>query len=89
MRLISISEFQRKIRDIQDIALNEPISITLNGQEKYVFLSIEEYQRLKRRDRQVLGVDELSEQDIQDIAAARVSERYDSLNEFLTEQPTF
>ena len=68
---------QRQIGEIQDLALKEPVSITRNGREKYVFLSSEEYYRLKRRDREVLGVEELSEQDIRDIAAAQVPTEYD------------
>lgn len=50
-----------------------------------MFLSAEEYYRLKRRDREVLGVEDLSEQDIRDIAAAQIPEEYQYLNELLEE----
>ena len=86
MTRVTISELQRHIGDIQELALKEPVSITRNGREKYILLSTEEYQRLKRRDRQVLGIDELSEEDIRDIAAANVPEEYAYLNELLNEE---
>ena len=60
MTRVTISELQRHIGDIQELALKEPVSITRNGREKYILLSTEEYHRLKRRDRQVLGIDDLS-----------------------------
>lgn len=83
MQRVTISELQRNIGEIQDVALKEPVSVTRNGREKYVFLSAEEYHRLKRRDRQVLGIEELSEQDIRDIAVAQVPKEYEYLNELL------
>lgn len=85
MQQVSISELQRHIGQIQDTALKEPVSITRNGREKYIFLSAAEYYRLKRLDRQVLGVEELSEEDIRDIATARVPKEYEYLDELLSE----
>lgn len=86
MESVTISELQRQIGAIQELALKEPVVITRNGREKYILLSTEEYQRLKRRDRHVLGVEELSEEDVRDIAAAKVPEEYAYLNELLNEE---
>lgn len=83
MHSVTISDLQRQIGEIQDMALKEPVSVTRNGREKYVFLSSEEYHRLKRRDREVLGIEELSEDDIRDIAAAQVPDEYAYLNDLL------
>ena len=83
MHSVTISDLQRQIGEIQDLALKGPVSITRNGREKYVFLSSEEYQRLKRRDREVLGIEHLSEEDIRDIAAAQVPAEYAYLDELL------
>ena len=85
MHTVTISDLQRQIGEIQDLALKEPVSITRNGREKYVFLSSEEYHRLKRRDREVLGLEELSEQDIRDIAAAQVPAEYAYLDELMND----
>jgi prevent-host-death family protein len=85
MHSVTISDLQRQIGEIQDLALKEPVSITRNGREKYVFLSAEEYHRLKRRDRDVLGVEELSEENIRDIAAAKVPDEYSYLDELISD----
>jgi hypothetical protein len=41
----------RNIGRYQDIALVQPVAVTRNGRERTVMISIEEYNRLKRRDR--------------------------------------
>ncbi len=71
MRRVSSSEFQRKVGLYQDLALSEPLIVTRNGRDKIVVLSAEEYGRLKRRDREVLRVEDLSAEDLGAIAAAR------------------
>ena len=86
MTSVSIFELQRNLHDTLELTSRGPVTITHNGREEYVLLSASEYQRLKRRDRQVLGVEELSEQDIRDIAAAKVPEEYAYLNELLGEE---
>ena len=70
MRRVSSTEFQRKVGLYQDMAMTEPLTITRNGREKIVVLSAEEYHRLKRRDREVLRVEDLSAEDLRAIAAA-------------------
>jgi prevent-host-death family protein len=69
MITISSVEFQRNFGRYQDVALTEPVAITRNGRERVVVLSVEEYQRLKRRDRLVLGLEDFTEADLQAIRA--------------------
>jgi prevent-host-death family protein len=64
MEIISAADFQRKLGHYQDRALVEPLLITRNGRERLVILSVEEYRRLKRRDREVLTLDDFTEEDI-------------------------
>ncbi len=71
MRRVTATEFQKKIGLYQDMALTEPLAITRNGHEKIVVLSAEEYHRLKRRDREVLRVEDLTAEDLEAIAAAK------------------
>jgi PHD/YefM family antitoxin component YafN of YafNO toxin-antitoxin module len=71
MRRVTSTEFQKKVGLYQDLALVEPLTITRNGREKIVVLSAEEYRRLKRRDREVLRVEDLSAEDLEAIAAAK------------------
>ena len=80
MELVPAAEFQRKIGHYQEKALFEPVGVTRNGRERVVLLSAAEYRRLKRLDRQVLSVGELSDEDLAAIAAAEVPTEYASLN---------
>jgi len=60
---VSAAEFQRNIGRYQDLALRQPVAVTRNGRESCVLLSTEEYRRLKRRDREVLGIEDFTEAD--------------------------
>lgn len=70
MHRVSSTEFQRKVGLYQDMALSEPLTVTRNGRDKIVVLSAEEYDRLKRRDREVLRVEDLTVEDLEAIASA-------------------
>jgi prevent-host-death family protein len=61
---VSAAEFQRNIGRYQDIALVQPVAITRNGRERTVMISAEEYHRLKRRDRQMLGLADFTDADL-------------------------
>ena len=61
---VSSGELQRKIGHVQDLALVEPVTITSNGRDRLVMMSAEEYRRLKRRDRQVMTLDDFTDADI-------------------------
>lgn len=78
--IVPASEFQRNIGTYQDRALTEPVFVTRNGRERTVLLSVEEYRRLKRRDREALAVEELSEADLQSIVASEVPSQYGYLD---------
>jgi len=71
MRRVSSTEFQRKVGLYQDLALREPLIVTRNGRDKIVVLAAEEYGRLKRRDREVLRVEDVSAEELETIAAAK------------------
>ena len=64
MITITSVEFQRHFGRYQDEALKGPVSITRNGRERIVVLSAEEYNRLKRRDRQVMALSDFTKLDI-------------------------
>jgi PHD/YefM family antitoxin component YafN of YafNO toxin-antitoxin module len=61
---VSAAEFQRNIGRYQDMALVQPVAVTCNGRERTVMISIEEYNRLKRRDRQALELTDFTDADI-------------------------
>lgn len=70
MLTITSADFQRNFGRYQDEALKEPIAITRNGRERLVVLSTEEYHRLKRRDRRVMGLEEFAAADLEAIRQA-------------------
>lgn len=74
MMKVPAAEFQRNIGRYQDLALKEPVAVTRNGRERTVMISIEEYQRLKRRDRQVMSLEDFTDADIAALEAARAPE---------------
>jgi prevent-host-death family protein len=69
---ISSAEFQKNFGRYQDVALKEPVTVTRNGRDRTVLLSVEEYERLKRRDRRVMSLDDFTEEDIAAIEQAQV-----------------
>lgn len=71
---VSAAEFQRNIGRYQDLALTQPVAVTRNGRERTVMISIDEYRRLKRRDRQVLSLDDFTDADIAAVEATRAPE---------------
>jgi prevent-host-death family protein len=77
---VTAAEFHRNVGVYQDIALTKPVTITKNGRERTVLLSAQEYARLKRRDRRVIAVGELSERQIDAISHARVPDRFADLD---------
>ena len=70
MQKITSSELQRQIGTQLDTVQREPVMIASNGRERAVLLSVAEYNRLKRRDREVLDVGELTDEDLAAIQSA-------------------
>lgn len=66
---VTSAEFQRNFGRYQDVALTEPVAVTRNGRERLVVLSVDEYHRLKKRDRQVLRLTDFTEEDLNAILA--------------------
>jgi prevent-host-death family protein len=72
---VSSAEFQKNVGRYSDIALTQPVTVTRNGRDRTVVISADEYHRLKRRDREVLTLDDFTEADLALIRAARPSPR--------------
>jgi len=81
---VSAAEFQRNIGRYQDLALTQPVAITRNGRERTVLISVDEFQRLKRRDRQVLSLADLTDEDF---AALETTRAPDAAKAFDSELP--
>jgi prevent-host-death family protein len=83
MITITTVEFQRHFSRYEDEALTQPVAITRNGRERIVMISIDEYRRLKRRDREVLRAGELSDADLAAIALTEMDPQYAHLDKEL------
>ena len=80
---VSTADFVRNFGSLSDKALTEPVTITKNGRERLVLLSVEEYERLMRRDRVAIRAGALTEEERAAIAAAEVPAEYASLDDEL------
>lgn len=71
---VTSAEFQKNFGRYREAAIREAVIITNHGRDSLVLLSAEEYRRLKKRDREVLHVSELSDEDMQAIMSAEIPE---------------
>ena len=74
MLKVPAAEAQRNFGLYQDKALTQPVAITRNGRTRTVLISIEEYERLKRRDRQVFRTEDMPQDWVDAILAAEPPE---------------
>jgi prevent-host-death family protein len=77
---ISSTDLQKQFGSVADKALTEPVTITRNGRDRLVLMSIEEYNRLKRRDRQVVRLEDFTDEEMALIAQAEVPAEYAHLD---------
>jgi PHD/YefM family antitoxin component YafN of YafNO toxin-antitoxin module len=68
---VSSVEVSKSFGRVSRQALQSPITITHHGQDSLVLLSHAEYQRLKRRDRQVMTMADFTDEDRAAVAASR------------------
>ncbi|MBA3810356.1 MAG: type II toxin-antitoxin system Phd/YefM family antitoxin [Caulobacteraceae bacterium] len=67
---ISQTEFKKEVERFQDVALKETVVVTRGGHDRTVMISSSEYRRLKRRDREVLGLGDFTRGDLEAIRRA-------------------
>ena len=77
---VTTAEFIKNYGSLADRALTEPVTITKNGRDRLVVVSVEEYGRLARRDRRVLRPEELTEEQAALIAKAEVPAEHTPLD---------
>ena len=84
MLSITAAKFHRNFGRYQDEALKQPLSITRKGRDGLVVMSLDEYQRLRLRDRVARRTDDLSEAELEAIANTEMDPRHDHLDAELT-----
>ncbi len=80
---VTTAEFIKGYGTLADKALTEPVTITKNGRDRLVLVSVDEYERLRRRDRRTFRTEDLSEADIALIAKSEVPAEHAHLDEEL------
>ncbi|MBS0278898.1 MAG: type II toxin-antitoxin system Phd/YefM family antitoxin [Proteobacteria bacterium] len=69
LKTASAGDVVRQFSHYSDIALREPVVVTRNGRPRNVMISVEEYERLKRRDQQAFTAAETPERFLADLEA--------------------
>ena len=65
MQRFTSIDLQRNVALVQDTALREPVTISYHGRDRLVIMPIAEFERLKRRDKLAIAIEELPEEFIQ------------------------
>ena len=81
---VTASEFQNAFGMLSDKARHEPVVITKHGRDSLVVMPVEEWERLKRRDRQVGLTADLPEEWVEVIRSAAVPGEFAPLDAELT-----
>lgn len=56
---VPASEVAKNFGRYQDEALKHPVEVTSNGRPKTMIVAVDEWKRLKRRDRQAFKIEEM------------------------------
>jgi prevent-host-death family protein len=80
---VSTADFIKNYSTLADRAQAEPVTITKHGRDRLVVVSAAEYERLKRRDRQVFRSEDLPDRVLELIARAEVPAEHAELDDEL------
>ncbi|MES2095327.1 MAG: type II toxin-antitoxin system Phd/YefM family antitoxin [Pseudomonadota bacterium] len=80
---VSAKEASSKFGYYTDEAMLRPVGIQRHGTTRVVMLSLNEYERLLRRDRQVIRTEDLDDETLEAILSAEPSERSKALNHLM------
>jgi prevent-host-death family protein len=88
MREVPTTEFTRNFGVYREVVQREPVAVTSHGRPTGYFISAleyQEFQRLKAMSRRVRRIEDFSEEEIDEMAATRMSHEHDHLNSLLDE----
>jgi PHD/YefM family antitoxin component YafN of YafNO toxin-antitoxin module len=80
---VSETEFGNQVDRYLDIALTRTVILTRDGQDRTVIIPAGEYQRLKRRDRQVYAAGDLPDEIFEAIRRSEVDPRHRQLDDLI------
>jgi len=81
MPRVSSADVQKNFGEYRAAAEGEPVHVSHYNKPSVVILSADEYDRLKKRDRQVMATEDLPEWLVAQIADAEMDEKYQGLDE--------
>jgi PHD/YefM family antitoxin component YafN of YafNO toxin-antitoxin module len=85
---VSAKEVASKFGYYTDEAMLHPVGIQRHGTTRVVMISLKEYERLLRRDRQVLLVKDLDEEMLDAIRNAEIPDQARQLDHLMDDAPT-
>jgi prevent-host-death family protein len=83
---MTATQFQERPGEALDRSLTSHLVVLKHGRPRNVVMSYEEYDRLMRRDRRVVAVEDLTEQDLDEIASSRMEPGHEHLDAELDAQ---
>ena len=72
---VSAKEVANRFGFYTDEAMLRPVGVQRHGTTRVVMISLKEYERLRRRDREAIRTEELDEETLQAILTAEPGER--------------
>ena len=76
MAMVTSAELQKNFGHYREQAQAEPVLVTQYGKPSVVLISAAEYERLKELDRRVMLLDEMSDAEIEEMAASEIPAAY-------------
>lgn len=86
--VVSAREAASKFGYYTDEAMLHPVGIQRHGTTRVVMISLKEYERLQRRDRQVLLVKDLDDETLDAIRNAEIPDEARALNHLMDDPRT-
>ena len=80
---MTATRFQERPGEALDRSLTTPVVVLKHGRPRNVVMSYEEYDRLMRRDRRAFAIEELDNDELAVISAARMERGHSHLDEEL------
>ena len=77
---VTASEFQQAFGLLSDKARQQPVVITKHGRDSLVVIPVEEWERLKRRDRRAGLAEDLPDEWLEAVRTAEVPEEFAHLD---------
>lgn len=85
---VSAKEVASKFGFYTDEAMLHPVGIQRHGTTRVVMLSLHEYERLKRRDRQVIRVEDLDDETLEALRTVKAPPESIALNYLMDDSET-